>query len=59
MSGERAIDQRVKHVKESDYVLKEYDFTNTVITIDGVDYKYKTAPLMNTKIISLQPSTWL
>ena len=39
------IDQRVKQVKESDYVLKEYDFTNTVITIDGVDYKYNDGSL--------------
>ena len=39
------IDQRLKQVKESDYILDPYDFTNTVITIDGVDYKYNDGSL--------------
>ena len=38
-------DQRLKKVKESEYILSAYDFTNTVITIDGVDYKYNDGSL--------------
>ena len=39
------IDSRLKQVKESDYILTPYDFTNTVVTIDGVDYKYNDGSL--------------
>lgn len=39
------IDQKLKQVKESDYILTPYNFTNTVITIDGVDYKYNDGSL--------------
>lgn len=39
------VDQRLKKVKESEYILSAYDFTNTVITIDGVDYKYNDGSL--------------
>jgi hypothetical protein len=39
------IDSRLKQVKESDYILTPYDFTNTVVTIDGVDYKYNDCSL--------------
>ena len=38
-------DQRLKKVKEGEYILNAYDFTNTVITIDGVDYKYNDGSL--------------
>lgn len=32
-------------VKEGEYVLEQYDFTNLVLTLDGVEYKYNDGSL--------------